>query len=97
MTARIYGSGNFERVYYRLDGDQPFDLIFQVVPIESNILNLGVHFDSNDMAAILANSSIRLSRSLNSRVGITARLSRNPYLTVDYSINSGIFYKGGIN
>ncbi|MDD4800154.1 MAG: patatin-like phospholipase family protein [Proteiniphilum sp.] len=97
MTARIYGSGNFSRVYYRLDGTQPFDLIFQVEPKESSTLNLGLYFDTDDMAAILANTSIRLSPSLNSRVDITGRLSRDPYLIVDYSINRGIFYKGGIN
>lgn len=97
MTARIYGSGNFRRVHYRLDGDQPFDLIFMVEPKVSNSLNLGIHFNTNELAAILANTTLRLSRSLNSRVEITARLSRDPYLMADYSINSGIFYKGGVN
>ena len=28
---------------------------------------------------------------------ITTRLSRDPYFMVDYSINSGLFLKGGIN
>jgi NTE family protein len=97
MTARVYGSGLFSRVYYRLDGEQPFDLIFSVEPKQANTLNLGVHFDSKDMAAILANTTIRLNRSLHSMFDITTRLSRDPYLTVDYSINSGLFYKGGVN
>ena len=61
---------------------------------EPNRLNLGIHFDSNDMAAILANTTIRLNSSLNSMFDITVRLSRDSYLTVDYSINRGIFYKG---
>jgi NTE family protein len=97
MIAKIYGSGMFTRVYYKLEGEQPFDLTIYVEVKESNRLNLGIHFDSNDMAAILANTTIRLNSSLNSMFDITVRLSRDSYLTVDYSINRGIFYKGGIN
>lgn len=97
IIADIYGSGMFNRVYYRLEGENPFNLIFNVDVKESNRLNLGIHFDSNDMAAILANTTIRLNSSLNSMFDITTRLSRDPYLMVDYSINRGIFYKGGIN
>lgn len=97
MTSRIYGSGLFSSVNYRLYGNQPFDLVFSVEFKKSSTLKLGIHFDSNDMAAILANTTIRLNTSLNSMFEITTRLSRDPYLIVDYSINSGIFYKGGIN
>ena len=97
MTARIYGIDLFSRVYYQLDGTQPFDLVFSVEPKQTNNLNLGMHFDSKDMAAILANTTIRFNRSINSMFDITTRLSRDPYLMIDYSINSGLFYKGGIN
>ena len=97
MIAKIYGSGMFTRAYYQLEGEQPFDLTFHVEVKKLNRLNLGIHFDTNDMAAILANTTIRLNSSLNSMFDITGRLSRDPYLTVDYSINRGIFYKGGIN
>jgi len=97
IVAKIYGSGMFSRVYYRLEGENPFDLVFKVEVKEYNSLNLGIHFDSNDMAAILVNTQLKLSSSLNSMFDITTRLSRDPYLVIDYSINSGIFYKGGIN
>lgn len=97
MTARVFGTGLFSSVHYRLDGEGPFDLVFNVEPKVTNTLNLGFYFDSEDMAAILANTTIRLSRSLQSMFDITTRLSRDPYFMVDYSINSGLFYKGGIN
>ena len=97
IIAKIYGSGLFTKVHYRLEGTDPFDLVFIVDVKESNRLNLGIHFDSNDMAAILANSTIKLNSSLNSMFDLTTRLSRDSYLMIDYSINSGIFYKGGIN
>ena len=93
----MYGSGMFNKVHFRLEGTDPFNLVFIVEVKESNRLNLGIHFDSNDMAAILANTRISLNSSLNSMFYITTRLSRDSYLTIDYSINSGIFYKGGIN
>jgi len=69
--------------------------VFNVEPKVTNTLNLGFYFNSEDMAAILANTTIRLSRSLQSMFDITTRLSRDPYFMVDYSINSGLFYKGG--
>lgn len=97
VISKIYGSGMFNKVNYRLEGTNPFDLILNVEVKESNQLNLGIHFDSNDMAAILANTRLRLNRSLNSMFDITTRLSRDPYLMIDYSINRGVFYKGGIN
>ena len=95
--AKMYGSGMFNKVHFRLEVTDPFNLVFIVEVKESNRLNLGIHFDSNDMAAILANTRISLNSSLNSMFYITTRLSRDSYLTIDYSINSGIFYKGGIN
>lgn len=97
ITARMYGADLFSRVTYRLDGDQPFDLVFLVEPKEYNTLNLGIHFDTRDMAAILANTTVRLGESYNSMIDITTRLSRDPYLQVDYSINNGLFYKGGVS
>lgn len=97
ITSRIYGSGSFSRVYYQLDGESPFDLVFNVEPKTHNTLDLGVRFDTKDMASILAHTSVRFNSSLNSVFDLTIRLSRNPYLKVDYSINRGIFYRGGVS
>lgn len=97
ITAQIYGSGLFTRVYYRLEGESPFDLVYTVKEKNHNTLDLGIRFDTKDMASILAHTSVSLNSSLNSVFDVTTRLSRNPYLRVNYSINSGIFYKGGIS
>lgn len=97
IISKIYGSGMFNKVHYRLEGANPFDLILNVEVKESNRLNLGIHFDSNDMAAILANTRLSLNNSLNSMFDITTRLSRDPYLMIDYTVNRGVFYKGGVN
>lgn len=96
-TSRIFASGWFTKVFYRLDGKSPFDLIFTVHEKNFNTLDLGIRFDTNDMAAILAHTPIRTGSSLNSHLDATMRLSRNPYLAMDYSIQNGIFYKSGIS
>lgn len=97
ITSRIFGSGLFTKVFYRLDGESPFDLIFTAQEKNFNTLDLGIRFDTRDMAAILAHTSVRINSSLNSVFDATMRLSRNPYLMINYSINKGIFYKGGIS
>ncbi|WP_352423556.1 patatin-like phospholipase family protein [Proteiniphilum sp.] len=96
FTSRIYASGLFTRVYYRLDGQSPFDLVFTVEEKTLNALDIGLHFDTRDLSAILAHTSIRLNSSMNSVFDITARLSRNSYLEVNYSLNNGPFYRGGV-
>lgn len=97
VTSRLYASGLFTRVYYRLDGHSPFDLVFTVREKTLNSLNIGLRFDSRDMASILAHTSVRINTSLNSVFDLTARLSRNPYLKINYSINNGPFYKSSIS
>jgi len=97
FTSRIFASGLFTKVFYRLDGESPFDLIFTVQEKDFNTLDLGIRFDTNDMAAILAHTPIRINSSQDSRLDASIRLSRNPYLILNYSINSGVFYKGGIS
>lgn len=94
---QLYGTNLFSKVLYRLDGESPFDLVFNIEKKEVNVLNLGIRFDTEDLAAILANTTIRLNTSLNSMFDITARLSKNPYLNVNYWLNKSMFYKGGIS
>lgn len=94
---KLYGTNFFSKVFYRLDGDSIFNLVFNIEKKEVNILNLGARFDTEDLAAILANTTLRFNKSLNSMFDITARLSKNPYLYIHYSLNKSMFYKGGIS
>jgi NTE family protein len=97
ITSRIYASGLFTKVFYRLEGESPFDLIFTVQEKNFSTLDLGIRFDTNDMAAILAHTPIRVNAPLDSRLDATIRLSRNPYFILNYSIDNGLFYKRGIS
>lgn len=93
MVEKFYGTGLFNSVYYQLDGVSPFKLKFHVVEKDLKTLNLGLRFDTRDMAAILANSKFRLNKRLNSVFEVTTRLSQNPYLQLDYSINRSMLYR----
>lgn len=93
IVEKFYGTGLFTSVYYQLDGTSPFNLKFHVVERDLKTLNLGLRFDTRDMAAILANSKFRLNKRLNSVFEVTTRLSQNPYLQLDYSINRSMFYR----
>lgn len=97
LTSQIYATGLFTRVLYQLKGNSPFRLIFEVEKKDFKTLNLGLRFDTNDIAAILANTTIRPASSLNSVINVTTRLSKNPYFVADYYINHGIFYRGGVS
>ncbi len=97
FTSRIFASGLFTKVFYRLEGESPFDLIFTVQEKDFRTLDLGIRFDTNDMAAILAHTPLRVNASGGSRLDATIRLSRNPYFILNYSIDNGLFYKGGIS
>ena len=95
IIGRLYGTDLFSKVYYRLENESPYDLIFEVEKKDIRNLNIGIRFDSEDMAAILLSTNIRLNTSLSSTFGVTARLSKNPYLSVDYSFGLTSLYKGG--
>ena len=96
IIAKLYGTDLFSKVYYRLENESPYDLIFEVEKKDIRNLNIGIRFDTEDMAAILLSSNIRLNTSLSSTFGVTARLSKNPYLSVDYSFGLTSLYKGGL-
>lgn len=96
-TSRIFSSGWFTKVFYRLDGEPPFDLVFRVEEKNFSSLDLGIRFDSNDMASILVHTPIRTGSSLNSQLDATMRLSRNPYLIMDYSIRKSILHNSSIS
>ena len=93
----LYGTNLFSKVHYRLENARPpYDLVLEVEKKNIRNLNIGVRFDTEELASVLVNTSIRLKTTLNSTFGVTARLNRNPYLLVDYSLNRSVLHKGGV-
>lgn len=86
--AELYGIGAFSSVSYKLSGGPVYDLelILKQKPMSS--LNLGFRFDSEEMAAILLNTTISHKELRGSRLSLTGRLSMNPYVKLNYSLGN---------
>ncbi|MDR1273024.1 MAG: patatin-like phospholipase family protein [Odoribacteraceae bacterium] len=91
--ARLYGTGAFARVDFRLTGEPVPDLIFSMEPKPASSVNLGFRFDTEEMAAILLNSTLARGRLRGSRLSLTGRLSINPYVVLDYSLGNTFMHR----
>jgi NTE family protein len=91
--ARLYGTGAFARVDFRLVGEPVPDLIFSMESRPASSLNLGFRFDSEEMAAILLNSTLAHRRLRGSRLSLTGRLSVNPYVMLEYSLGNTFLHR----
>ena len=60
-------------------------------------LNFGFRFDSEEMASILLNTTLSHRALRGSRLSLTGRLSKNPYVLVDYSFGNTFLRKIGIS
>jgi NTE family protein len=91
--ARLYGTGAFARVEFRLSGEPWPDLIFRMEGKPASSLNVGFRFDSEEMAAVLLNTTLAHERLRGSRLSLTGRLSVNPYVTMDYSLGNTFLHR----
>lgn len=95
--AFLYGTGAFASVNYSLNGNQSYDLILHLKEKPASSLNLGFRFDSEEMASILLNTTLSHRALRGSRLSLTGRLNKNPYVLVDYSFGNTFLRKLGIS
>lgn len=93
----LYGTGAFSNVSYALNGDQIYDLTLHLKEKPASSLNLGFRFDSEEMASILLNTTLSHRALRGSRLSLTGRLNKNPYVLVDYSFGSTMLRKVGVS
>lgn len=93
----LYGTGAFERVSYSLNGTSVYTLKMSCIEKPTSSLNFGFRFDSEEMASILLNTTLSHRALRGSRLSLTGRLSKNPYVLVDYSFGSTFLRKVGIS
>lgn len=93
----LYGTGAFSNVSYALNGDQIYDLTLHLKEKPASSLNLGFRFDSEEMASILLNTTLSHRALRGSRLSLTGRLNKNPYVLVDYSFGSSMLRKVGVS
>lgn len=76
-------------------GSEDEELVVNLRKGPTNILAVGARYDSEEAAALLVHLGIREYDLLGSKVGVTGRLSYNPYGELDYSYTSKDFPKIG--
>ena len=94
---RLYASNFFERVTYQIKlpenpipGDNEYILVINVVEASGIYLKLGLNYDSDMNAALLANVTMRNVAGQGSKLSIDARLSDNYGLLIDYGLLTGL-------
>ncbi len=93
VITRLYGTKLFSGVTYRLLGGPVYDLELNLQQREMSELRLGVRFDSEEMAALLLNTRLNFRALKGSRFELTARLSKSPFVRLDYSFENPFWHK----
>ncbi len=89
--SRVYGTMFFERVDYRLEPDPPGDiLVLRVKESTTDWFRLGLHYDSDQNAALLLNTTFRNIAGEGSKLSIDLNLSESPMVETSYFIQTGL-------
>ena len=80
----LRGLNIFSRVEYRLSNDEPYELVFMLEPNESRRISVGARFDTQDLATVIAQISNNQQFSTRHHYALTGRISRNPFLEMEY-------------
>lgn len=85
--ATLRGSQAYSNVSYKLtDTDQGYLLHFILEEKYERNLNLGIRFDSEEIASLLLNVSARLNTRIPSWLSLTGRLGKRYLARVDYTL-----------
>ncbi|GAA6256174.1 patatin-like phospholipase family protein [Bacteroides sp. f07] len=82
---KLQGFDIFSRVEYRLGNTDPHDLVFLLEMKDYRKINIGVRFDTEELAGILVNLSNNQQLATKHHYSVTGRISKNPYLEAGYA------------
>lgn len=85
---QLQASGRFNRVYYKFPDQNSQDLEIVVDELTEGLLRLGLNYDTDFGAAILINPSLKNVLGFGSLIEVEFRLDRNPYLNLNYQVNT---------
>lgn len=84
-VARLYSSGAFNMVTYRLQGtSEPYKCVFVCEKGPVNQFNLGFRADTQEAFSLLVDFGILENKSHGSSFSVKAKLGFNPYLNLEY-------------
>ena len=84
----LRGGQAYSSVNYKLTPTQngKYNLTFLLQEKYEKNINIGVRFDSEEIASLLLNASLHLKTKIPSKIGITGRLGQRYLARLDYSI-----------
>jgi NTE family protein len=87
--ARIYATGNYQNVDYKISGDDKKLITILVKESSTNRLNVGLNYNSDLLAAALINLTLYNNRISGSNFSLDAKLSSSPVFSAKYSVDRG--------
>lgn len=83
---KIRNLGGFDFVRYRLSNEPPYDLTIGVDEKQNTSVQVGVRFDSQELASLLLGTEITLRGNyFKPKLSLTTRLNSSPYLLLEAS------------
>ena len=95
----LMGTKAFSSVNYVVlnKGTDDEELVVKVRKGPANVVAVGARYDSEEAAAVLVHLGVGEYNLLGSKLGVTGRLSYNPYGEMEYSYTSKDFPKIGLS
>lgn len=93
----IEGLDLFSSVTYKLSESTPAVLTFVTQKKALSQINIGFRFDTENMASILLNTTISQKFMRGSEISATAKLDKNPYLSLEYKWGPGFMSRIGLS
>ncbi|MCZ4695965.1 hypothetical protein DWB61_14370 [Ancylomarina euxinus] len=87
---RAYGSKYFDKVAFQLKGDIEKTLVINVTERRSNRFNVGMHYDDDNKASVLLNTTFQNKIQDGSSLSLDLKLSENPRFTATYNLDNGL-------
>lgn len=87
---RAHGSKYFDKIDFQLIGDNEKTLVISVIERTSNRFNVGIHYDDDNKAALLLNTTFHNKIHNGSRLSLDLKLSENPRFTATYNVDNGL-------
>lgn len=92
----LQGLNIFSSVEYKLSDSTPCNLTLILKEKDYKSINVGIRFDTEDIASILVNASNEKKLASENHYDITGRLSKNPYIRLSYHYGNYFNPKFGV-
>ncbi|RXQ91556.1 hypothetical protein EO244_12490 [Ancylomarina salipaludis] len=87
---RAYGSKYFDKISFQLLGGNEKTLVIDVKERRTNRFNIGMHYDDDNKASVLLNTTFQNKIQDGSSLSLDLKLSENPRFTATYNLDNGL-------